>query len=110
MTSADKLQKQIDDLWQKHLPLTRSRIETVELAFDALRNNRLTEDLRVEAAREAHKLAGALGTFGLHRGADAATEIEKLLSGGSSDSVPAEKLSAYLDTVKTQVNSKLAIR
>lgn len=106
MTSPDTLRKQLDDLWQKHFPVIRSRIEAIQLAVDALRNNRLTQDLRAEAAREAHKLAGALGTFGLQSGSDAATEIEKLFSGGSSDSVPAEKLSAYLDTVKTQVNSK----
>jgi HPt (histidine-containing phosphotransfer) domain-containing protein len=106
MTSPDKLSKQLDDLWRKHFPLIRSRIEIIQLAVDALHNNRLTHELQVEAAREAHKLVGALGTFGLLSGSDAATQIEKLLSEESSDSVPAEKLRAYLDTVKSQVNSK----
>jgi HPt (histidine-containing phosphotransfer) domain-containing protein len=106
MTSPEQLNKEINDLWQKHLPLMRSRIETIQLAVDALRKSRLTQDLRAEAAREAHNLAGSLGTFGLEHGSEAATEIEKLLSEGSSDSVPAEKLSRYLDKVKSQVNSK----
>jgi HPt (histidine-containing phosphotransfer) domain-containing protein len=80
MTSADKLGKQIDDLWQKHLPLMRSRIETIRLAVDATHNNRLTQDTRIAAKDAAHKLAGSLGTFGLEYASVDALEIERLLT------------------------------
>lgn len=106
MKTTDKLSGEIDDLWHKHLPVVRSRIETIQLAVEAIRSNRLTPDLRADAKQSAHNLAGSLGTFGLERGSEAASEIEKLLSKGSSDFVPAEELSRYLDKVKSQVNSK----
>jgi HPt (histidine-containing phosphotransfer) domain-containing protein len=80
MTSSEKLSAQIDDLWQKHLPLMRSRIETIQSALDALRKNRLGEDLRDKAKESAHKLAGSLGTFGLRHASDDASEIERLLT------------------------------
>ena len=107
MTSADKLGKQIDDLWQKHLPLMRSRIETIQRAVDAIRNNRLTQDGRTDAARDAHKLAGSLGTFGLRSGSDAATELERLLLAENSvDSVLIDKILPLFAELRNQVESK----
>ena len=107
MTSADKLSKQIDDLWQKHLPLMRSRIETIQRAVDAIRNNRLTQDARTDAARDAHKLAGSLGTFGLRSASDAATELERLLlAENSGDSVSIDKILPLFAELRNQVESK----
>ena len=80
MTTADKLNKQLDDLWAKFLPQMQSRIETIQLAIDAIQQNRLNHDIQVAAKEAAHKLAGSLGTFGLQSGSDAAAEIQKLLS------------------------------
>jgi len=80
MTTADKLNRQLDDLWAKFLPQVQSRIETIQLAIDAIQQNRLNHEIQVAAKEAAHKLAGSLGTFGLHSGSDAAAEIQELLS------------------------------
>lgn len=50
------------------------RLERVEAAVLALLDGTLGESLRAEAEREAHKLAGALGTFGVPGGSELARE------------------------------------
>jgi len=56
------------------------RADTIEGDAAALLEGGLSEPMRAEAEREAHKLAGAAGTFGLHRASDLARELELLLS------------------------------
>jgi len=80
MNGADKLNKQLDDLWAKFLPEVRSRIETIQRAIDALHNETLALDIRVAAIKAAHKLAGSLGTFGLENASADALEIEQSLT------------------------------
>ena len=53
------------------------RVEVLELANSALLNGKLDEDLRQRAEREAHALAGSLGTFGFSHGALLARELEQ---------------------------------
>jgi HPt (histidine-containing phosphotransfer) domain-containing protein len=80
MTSADKLEKKMQELWEKYRSVSLARLEIVERAVEALNRGALTEELRAQAAREAHKLSGSLGTFGLQAGSAAALEIESFFS------------------------------
>lgn len=80
MTSAEELHARLQELWRKHLPVMKSRLATVDRALEALNRGELTHKLRFEAAENAHKLAGSLGTFSLQSGSDAAGEIERLFS------------------------------
>jgi HPt (histidine-containing phosphotransfer) domain-containing protein len=59
-------------LWTKFLPEIEQRLELLETAARSLEAGHLAEDDREAAHQAAHKLAGVLGTFGLHRG----TELE----------------------------------
>src|SRR5215813_5790670 len=105
MTSPEDFAKKLDELWRKHLPLMRSRIETIHSALEAVRDNRLTPNLRAEAAQEAHKLAGSLGTFG-HAGSDAAAEIQRLLSGNVAlGSVELGRIQQLLKMLSQQTES-----
>lgn len=79
MNSADKLSKQIDELWLKHLPLMQSRLETIRVAAEALQQGQLSQEIRASARDAAHKLAGSLGTFSLESASRDAVEIEQLL-------------------------------
>lgn len=56
------------------------RVTTLEAAVAAILEGRLGEELRATAHRDAHKLAGSLGTFGLHLGSDLARELELRLA------------------------------
>lgn len=60
------------------------RIATLEQATLALLENSLSDALAQQAEREAHKLVGSLGTFGLAQGSKLAREIEHILQAGSS--------------------------
>ena len=55
------------------------RVVTIEDAVSALLGDELGDELRASAAREAHKLSGSLGMFGLQAGADCARELEAAL-------------------------------
>lgn len=92
MTSPEELQAKLQTLWLEVLPLMRRRMEVVSRAAQALTAGALTADLNSEAIHEAHKLAGALGVFGLHQGSECARKIEQVLS----SKVEAETQSASL--------------
>lgn len=67
-------------LWTKFLPEIEARVELVQLAAQALVAGNLPDAQRIEAHGAAHKLAGTLGTFGLHRGTELAREAELMLA------------------------------
>ena len=106
MTSADKLSEQLQNLWQKHLPLMQSRVATIRVAIDALRQNRLTQEIRATAKEAAHKLAGSLGTFGLESASRDALEIERLLTNNVGDRGNGALLDQYLTQIKHAIDSR----
>lgn len=55
------------------------RLVVLEQAIEALSNEQLDSQLQLKAEQEAHKLAGALGSFGFAKGSQLAQEIEYLL-------------------------------
>ena len=63
----------------EHRAALDDRVATVEEAVTALVSTGLGEDLRAKAERDAHKLAGSLGMFGLPRGSEVAAELEQSL-------------------------------
>jgi HPt (histidine-containing phosphotransfer) domain-containing protein len=63
-------------IWLKYLPQLGERVATLETAAVALADGTLTKLGREEASSQAHKLAGVLGTFGLHEGTVLAREAE----------------------------------
>lgn len=88
-------EKEIDaavaDVRSRFMGAILERIETLERAGVALLEENLRPELRAEAEREAHKLAGLLGTLGFSAGSRFAREIEKMLQEGT-DSIPAKAL------------------
>jgi len=63
--------------WERSRDQTVSRIETLEEAVSAVLDERLDEELRGRAERDAHKLTGSLGMFGFPRGSELARELER---------------------------------
>jgi HPt (histidine-containing phosphotransfer) domain-containing protein len=80
----DDLDATIAALWREARPRVLARIDVVAQAAAALRAGRLDADLAAHARREAHKLAGALGTFGLPDGTETARAVEQRLEAGPS--------------------------
>ncbi|MGB9228867.1 MAG: Hpt domain-containing protein [Terracidiphilus sp.] len=70
------LSEALDRMWARFLPDIRDRISVLEAAAEAAAANDLSAHQREDAHATAHKLAGALGTFGLMRGTDLARRFE----------------------------------
>lgn len=68
-------------LWEKFREATMKRVAVLDQAAQALIAGRLETTTRHEAEREAHKLRGALGTFGFPEGSRLAAELERHLGG-----------------------------
>jgi CheY-like chemotaxis protein len=67
--------------WEKFREGTFRRVAVLDEAALALREGRLDGDVRRAAEREAHKLAGAAGTFGFAQATRLAREAEQMLKG-----------------------------
>jgi HPt (histidine-containing phosphotransfer) domain-containing protein len=74
-------------LWRDAQPRALARVDVLEAAVAALAAGGIDAPVSDEATREAHKLAGALGTFGMPAGTTHARAIELRLAGGA---VPAD--------------------
>jgi HPt (histidine-containing phosphotransfer) domain-containing protein len=71
-------------LWVQFEGATMARVAIVEQAARAWTAGTLDDGPRRRAEREAHALAGALGTFGFAEGSRVAREIELLLGAASA--------------------------
>lgn len=69
------------ELWERFRPTMLERVDAIEECAVAVLEANLDEELRRRAEREAHKLAGAVGTFGFANGSKLALEAERMLGG-----------------------------
>src|SRR5215211_4571895 len=69
----------IRSIWEQHRESVIERLDVVDRAIAELMTDALEEETRLEAEREAHKLAGAVGTYGFTRASENAREIERTL-------------------------------
>ena len=106
MTTADDFSKSLDQLWQKHIPETKSRLEILERALQAFTQGKLSQELRLEAVQAAHKLAGSLGSFGLRSSSEKATELELLLEKQHFDESDISTLAEHLRLLKRDVENR----
>ncbi|HMF53737.1 MAG TPA: Hpt domain-containing protein [Edaphobacter sp.] len=77
----------LQELWQRHLPSTRERLEVLENAVRDSAEGKLDETHRAEAQSAAHKLSGNLGMFGHKQAGEIAGEIEHLFKASGPDKV-----------------------
>ena len=73
----------IAQIWEQGKEKIAARIDTLEQATIELLDGGLETDLRREAEREAHKLAGSLTTFGFPEGSRLARDIEQTFQADS---------------------------
>ena len=65
-------------VWERFKGRISEQVSVLEQATTALLNETLAQELRTQAEREAHTLAGGLGTFGFTKGSQLARKIENL--------------------------------
>jgi HPt (histidine-containing phosphotransfer) domain-containing protein len=80
----------LKQLWEQHKPTVFERLEVLErVSADALKMDAAALE---EARSAAHKLAGALGTFGFQQATDWARDSEQIFMKGHLDSADQARL------------------
>lgn len=79
-----EMRKGLAAIWQKSLPRINDQIAALEAIAIAAAGGPLDAEHMRTGEREAHKLAGSLGTFGFHDGTRIARELETLLGSRTS--------------------------
>jgi DNA-binding response OmpR family regulator len=79
----DGLQGAVRQAWQRFRGTILERVDAVECAAIAVLDGGLDEERRRHAEREAHKLAGSVGTFGFAQASRLAREVEIMLQGAA---------------------------
>ncbi len=75
----DQVSAAVQAVFDKSRDELGRRVRTLEDAVTAMLAGQLDEGLRASARRDAHKLVGSLGMFGLSRGSELARELEHAL-------------------------------
>jgi HPt (histidine-containing phosphotransfer) domain-containing protein len=77
-TASEDISALLADLWQRHLPSMRDRLDLLDRAAKQATSGSLPEPLREQAQSVAHKLAGNLGMFGYNEAGDTASQMEQI--------------------------------
>jgi diguanylate cyclase (GGDEF)-like protein len=102
--SEDALKSAVRAIWERSRDAIMQRVASLEAAAQSAANGALTAEARRAAEREAHKLAGAIGTFGFWNASALAKEAEHLLQ-GDAPLTPPDLL--QLSTLTTQLRQQL---
>ena len=94
-------------VWERQQRQVGERIGVLEAALAALAGGGLEADLRCEAERAAHTLAGSLGMFGFTSAADAARRLERELAATEPRRAPA--LSELLEQLRAGVGGPVRV-
>lgn len=100
-----ELHSLLHDLWKRHLPATRERLDQLEKAIRVVTAGDLAENERAEAQSTAHKLSGNLGMFGYTEAGEVASEIEHIFKGPTPKTIPA--LRDYMMRLRTLLAGQL---
>ncbi len=89
-----QIMAELAEIWEHCKETITKQVAVLEQAAMAVLEGTLDDELRHQAGREAHKLAGSVGTFGFTEGSRLAREIEHLLqAGGTLEQTHALRLS-----------------
>lgn len=97
----------IAKVWKKYRGAIIDRLGVLERASAMLSGGELEPGFREIAVREAHKLAGSVGTFGFPKGSRLAREAEQiLLSAGRSEPGQGLRLAELVACLRTELGGE----
>ena len=103
-TPSNPMTEAINRLWEKHLPQILERVATLQRAAETNFIGTLSPEQQQNAASDAHKLAGVLGTFGLRDATELAREAEAIYESPSEHSpATTARLAAIAAALKSAV-------
>ncbi len=95
----------IEQLWQKHKPSVLERLAKLERTIAGLLENKISTEELQDAIRQAHRLAGSLGSYGLPKGSEIARTLEMILESGRFDSSSLLGLSSQVVELRALVDA-----
>jgi len=78
------MREMLAGIWEKYAPEMEERLAVLEQTCRILGERELSAEERTAAVFAAHKLAGALGTFGRTQGSEISRTLEHRMQGGKS--------------------------
>jgi len=100
----EKTRLAVAKLWERFQGTALERVDVLDRAASELQSGALAPVLRLQAEREAHKLAGAVGTFGFIESSQLAREAEQMLKG---DGVLGAEQARWLAVLVTHLRQEL---
>lgn len=85
---SEEIDDLLADLWQRHLPTLRERLDLLARTATEATTGTLNEITRAEGQSIAHKLSGNLGMFGHHKAGDLASQIEHIFKAPTPETLP----------------------
>jgi HPt (histidine-containing phosphotransfer) domain-containing protein len=76
--TAAKTDALIAELWQRHLPTIKERLDNLDRIAALAASATLSEADRAQGVDLAHKFAGSLGMYGYKHATDIAMQLEQL--------------------------------
>lgn len=102
--AASEMQARLAMLWSKFGPANKERVEWLKnRVVDIHEGQKLDEAERREMEREAHKLVGALGTFGFPSATTVAREIEHHVSPKTMAPMDANQLMEWIQAISREI-------
>lgn len=101
------LSEALNRLWAQHLGQLKERVAILTAGAHTLAAETIDPVPLAEACSAAHKLAGVLGTFGLHEGTELAREAERLCGAAVDDRAALSlRLLEIVDRLSTLIAQK----
>ncbi|MEM9483044.1 MAG: response regulator [Cyanobacteria bacterium P01_F01_bin.116] len=94
----------VEQAWQKYHGVMQERVAVLERAAIALQQGSLGQDLYQTSQMTAHKLVGALGSFGFPNGSTLAQRLEKLLQTTPSADIPAAQFHQLVQQLRREID------
>lgn len=97
----------IKAVWHANRPVYLARVALLAAAAAALQAGRLNAEGRAEAADEAHKVAGAAGTFGFPEASAIARQIEDMLRAeGPLPAAEGDRLAGLAEALRDRLDPR----
>jgi diguanylate cyclase (GGDEF)-like protein len=102
--STESLVPALERVWERHRAAVLAQVDAIEAAVAALANGRLEPAQREAAVRDAHQLAGSLGTFGFTGASEHARRLERAFTAdGAADAATAATLAAQVAGLRDSI-------
>ena len=100
-----RLQEAVMEVWERRKSQIHERVEIINKCVSNLEKGKIDKDNVAEAIVEAHRLAGAMGSFGFHASSEFARTIELLLESESWKQTSVGSMRVAIDGIKSELEA-----